>query len=170
MIDYGSNGSADTTRGYRGHSQVGVLDRPGETDVTLDVDFDAMKREAEREGAKCFVEEQVRGGGDGGPFYTGGNSTSLKHTNAHTNTRTRTRTFTRSIPPPQGKWLMSLGMGQRVQSVISDDRTTDEQAARIVGAMEMVCGEMGKMFKVMCVRGRVGAVGGVERGKPPGFT
>ena len=65
---------------------------------------------------------------------------------------------------------MRLGMGQRVQSIISDPGTTDSQAERIVAAMEMVCGDMGEMFKGMCVRGREGKIEGVERGTPPGFS
>ena len=61
IIDYGGNGQTDTTRAYRSHQQVGVLDKPGESDLTCDVDFGALEREIERQGAKCWVEEQVRG-------------------------------------------------------------------------------------------------------------
>ena len=64
---------------------------------------------------------------------------------------------------------MKLGMGQRVQSIIEDPSTSDEKAERVVKAMEMVVGEMGEIFKVMCVQGRTGGIKGVERGKPPGF-
>ena len=54
IIDYGflsdekvtgeNKGKLDTFRGYRKHHQVDVLEFPGETDLTADVDFDFLAK------------------------------------------------------------------------------------------------------------------------------
>lgn len=43
IIDYGEEGSSDSIRGFSKHKQVSFLSRPGEVDVTADVDFTALK-------------------------------------------------------------------------------------------------------------------------------
>jgi Putative S-adenosyl-L-methionine-dependent methyltransferase len=50
IIDYGSElGSSDSLRGYTRHEQVHFLSRPGEVDITADVDFAALKRAVEQQ-------------------------------------------------------------------------------------------------------------------------
>jgi SAM-dependent MidA family methyltransferase len=43
IIDYGEEGSSDSIRGFAKHKQVPFLSRPGQVDVTADVDFGALK-------------------------------------------------------------------------------------------------------------------------------
>ena len=43
IIDYGVEGSSDSIRGFSKHKQVSFLSRPGQVDVTADVDFTALK-------------------------------------------------------------------------------------------------------------------------------
>jgi NADH dehydrogenase [ubiquinone] 1 alpha subcomplex assembly factor 7 len=43
FIDYGQEGSADTIRAFAKHEQVHFLSRPGQVDLTADVDFSALK-------------------------------------------------------------------------------------------------------------------------------
>lgn len=43
VIDYGQEGSSDSIRAFARHEQVHFLSRPGQVDVTADVDFAALK-------------------------------------------------------------------------------------------------------------------------------
>ena len=43
IIDYGEEGTADTLRAFSKHEQVPLTSRPGQVDVTADVDFFALK-------------------------------------------------------------------------------------------------------------------------------
>ena len=43
IIDYGQEGSKDSVRGFSKHKQVNFLSKPGEVDVTADVDFAALR-------------------------------------------------------------------------------------------------------------------------------
>jgi NADH dehydrogenase [ubiquinone] 1 alpha subcomplex assembly factor 7 len=43
IVDYGQDGSTDSIRAFSRHQQVHVLRRPGEVDVTADVDFAALR-------------------------------------------------------------------------------------------------------------------------------
>jgi NADH dehydrogenase [ubiquinone] 1 alpha subcomplex assembly factor 7 len=43
IVDYGQEGSTDSIRSFYRHEQVHFLTRPGEVDVTADVDFAALK-------------------------------------------------------------------------------------------------------------------------------
>ncbi|MGA2128982.1 MAG: SAM-dependent methyltransferase, partial [Xanthobacteraceae bacterium] len=62
VIDYGHLESAvgETLQAVRGHRPVGVLDDPGEADLTAHVDFAAVARSAERAGAR--VDGPIRQG------------------------------------------------------------------------------------------------------------
>jgi NADH dehydrogenase [ubiquinone] 1 alpha subcomplex assembly factor 7 len=44
IIDYGEEGTADTLRAFSRHQQVPLTSKPGEVDVTADVDFFALKK------------------------------------------------------------------------------------------------------------------------------
>jgi NADH dehydrogenase [ubiquinone] 1 alpha subcomplex assembly factor 7 len=54
IIDYGRNqsGIGATLQAVRGHEKVDVLDRPGETDLSAHVDFEALARAAREAGAE----------------------------------------------------------------------------------------------------------------------
>ncbi|MEZ5938119.1 MAG: SAM-dependent methyltransferase [Hyphomonadaceae bacterium] len=56
FIDYGPANTApgDTLRAYSAGRQVSPLERPGECDLTADVDFRRLKRLAERAGMRVF--------------------------------------------------------------------------------------------------------------------
>ena len=43
IVDYGQEGSTDSVRAFSKHKQVHALTRPGEVDVTADVDFAALR-------------------------------------------------------------------------------------------------------------------------------
>mmetsp|Transcript_30244 Transcript_30244/g.46152 ORF Transcript_30244/g.46152 Transcript_30244/m.46152 type:complete len:636 (+) Transcript_30244:132-2039(+) len=43
IVDYGQEGSTDSIRGFSRHEQVSFLSRPGEVDITADVDFGALR-------------------------------------------------------------------------------------------------------------------------------
>jgi NADH dehydrogenase [ubiquinone] 1 alpha subcomplex assembly factor 7 len=53
LIDYGApaSGTGDTLQAVRQHRMIGVLDMPGESDLTAHVDFAAMARAAREAGA-----------------------------------------------------------------------------------------------------------------------
>lgn len=56
IVDYGSpvSGWGDTLQAVRGHAKVPVFDRPGETDLTAQVDFPALARAARDGGCAAY--------------------------------------------------------------------------------------------------------------------
>ena len=56
IIDYGhiESGLGDTLQAVRGHRYAGVLEAPGEADLTAHVDFAALRAVAERAGARAY--------------------------------------------------------------------------------------------------------------------
>ena len=56
VIDYGHTQTAigDTLQAVKGHRYHGVLDVPGEADLTAHVDFEAVATAAREMGAKAF--------------------------------------------------------------------------------------------------------------------
>ena len=58
IVDYGQDGSTDSIRAFSRHRQVDVLRRPGEVDVTADVDFAALRHavnaKAEKDSLHAF--------------------------------------------------------------------------------------------------------------------
>lgn len=58
IVDYGQEGSTDSIRAFSRHKQVDVLRRPGEVDVTADVDFSSIRHAvnalAESDGYHAF--------------------------------------------------------------------------------------------------------------------
>jgi len=72
-------------------------------------------------------------------------------------------------PVTQGQFLMSLGAGNRVEALIDDDETTEDQAENLFTAFErLVSAEhMGERFKVLAVSQADESTS--ERICPPGF-
>lgn len=55
FIDYGNNGASnDSVRSFHRHTQVSIFERPGECDITADVDFHACALVAARRGARVI--------------------------------------------------------------------------------------------------------------------
>jgi SAM-dependent MidA family methyltransferase len=55
LIDYGyaQSGFGDTLQAVANHARVDILDAPGESDLSAHVDFDALARAAQRNGARA---------------------------------------------------------------------------------------------------------------------
>lgn len=123
IVDYGQEGSTDSIRAFSRHNQVNVLSRPGQVDVTADVDFAALRHAV-----------NVKRGDD-------------KETEPEPD---RPHAFG---PVSQGKFLSSMGATERVIHLIEDDHTTDEQAEEIYHALErLVLPEhMGERYKVLAI-------------------
>ncbi|MES2154880.1 MAG: SAM-dependent methyltransferase [bacterium] len=47
VVDYGARGMPADLRGFRSHAAASFLDRPGDTDITRSVDFEALRFEVE---------------------------------------------------------------------------------------------------------------------------
>ena len=131
VVDYGGDGSGggDTLRGFARHHQVHPLSRPGEVDVTADVDFGAL-REA--------VNRRTSGAGAGpGP---GGDEAGPTASEAYG-------------PVTQGRFLAAMGIVERVERRVGCESTTDDEAAELVSSLERLMDpdEMGERYKVMAI-------------------
>ena len=146
LIDYGEDGasSRDTMRGFWKHTQVHPLSRPGEVDVTADVDFAAL-REAVNQ--RINLEDSL-------------NRKHVKHQRqvvAPTSTKTeKEKPINRPEafgPVPQNIFLASMGIVQRVEKQIEADSTTDEQASALYSALERLLApeQMGERYKVLAI-------------------
>lgn len=84
-----------------------VLSRPGNVDITADVDFRALS----------YAVKQIEG------------------------------TAVPYGPVTQGQFLMSLGAGDRVEALIDDDDTTEQQAEDLFAAFERLVSpeQMGRL-------------------------
>ena len=145
LIDYGEDGasSRDTIRGFWRHTQVHPLSRPGEVDVTADVDFAALRESVNQ---RIGLEESLKkkhlaNGGQVPPPST--NIEQEKPIN-------RPEAFG---PVSQGKFLASMGIVQRVEKQIEAESTTDEQAYELYSALERLLApdQMGERYKVLAI-------------------
>jgi NADH dehydrogenase [ubiquinone] 1 alpha subcomplex assembly factor 7 len=59
MIDYGQDGTADTLRAFSNHKQVPLTSRPGQVDVTADVDFFALRNAVQSSSEEVSVPRQI---------------------------------------------------------------------------------------------------------------
>jgi NADH dehydrogenase [ubiquinone] 1 alpha subcomplex assembly factor 7 len=132
IIDYGEEGTTDTLRAFSRHRQVPLTSRPGQVDVTADVDFFALKN--------CVVSSTVVDAasasyGDPGSKIS---STSEIHPFG---------------PVPQGEFLMKMGAGELTMNAIEKTETTEEQAQAMADALKyLVMPEhMGTKFKVLAL-------------------
>jgi NADH dehydrogenase [ubiquinone] 1 alpha subcomplex assembly factor 7 len=156
IVDYGEDGPCgDSLRGFYKHTQVDVLSRPGEVDVTMDVDFKAIRGAVEgmladrRKFYGSLTDEQKK---EFAPKFTPGSA----------------RVFG---PVPQGSWLMSLGIVSRVEALIEQDDVSVQQANELFEGMKRLvqAEDMGLKYKVLAmVGGRAGKMD-VSVGAPPGF-
>ncbi|MHC8510221.1 MAG: class I SAM-dependent methyltransferase [Rhodospirillales bacterium] len=124
IIDYGHarSGAGETLQAVRAHAFQHPLSRPGETDLTAHVDFQALAETATGAGARVYG------------------------------------------PVGQGAFLESLGISARA-AALAKGATPEQRAeiasahARLTGAGE---GQMGALFKVLCLTGP-------DDPPPPGF-
>mmetsp|Transcript_5225 Transcript_5225/g.10427 ORF Transcript_5225/g.10427 Transcript_5225/m.10427 type:complete len:250 (+) Transcript_5225:3-752(+) len=146
IIDYGPSSGVpgDTIRGFKDHKVSSLLGEVGEVDVTADVDFGGLKKAGERR-----IELLYKKKGESKPEQP--------HPRLHG-------------PTPQGKFLMELGLGTRVQSIIESPSTSKEEANLAYQGMEKLVVEMGERFQVLAVAGGgMKGVKGVAGGKMIGF-
>ena len=167
IIDYGEDGASggDTLRGFYRHTQVHPLSRPGEVDVTADVDFGALREAVNR---RVTLEDSLhRKQGEGKRGNTineaelvselknkmGESKKKVLHPNAFG-------------PISQGQFLASMGIVERVERYIQDDATTDDQAFELYSALERLIGsdQMGERYKVLAIAPKKDNVFA-----PPGF-
>jgi NADH dehydrogenase [ubiquinone] 1 alpha subcomplex assembly factor 7 len=143
IIDYGQDGSTDSIRAFRKHQQVHFLSRPGQVDVTADVDFAAIRHAINALGG------QSQGSGDSG----GGSSSSVPEVQAFG-------------PTTQGQFLMAMGIQERVIQLIESDHTTEEEAENLFEALKRLVGpeEMGSRYKVLAIARKKEGIF-----EPPGF-
>ena len=145
LIDYGEDGasSRDTMRGFWRHTQVHPLSRPGEVDVTADVDFAALRESVNQ---RIGLEESLKR-----KHFTNNGQVPPSSTNTEQE---------KQINPPeafgpisQGQFLASMGIVQRVEKQIEADSTTDEQAYELYSALERLLApdQMGERYKVLAI-------------------
>lgn len=130
IIDYGEEGTSDTLRAFSRHQQVPLTSRPGQVDVTADVDFFALKN--------CVATVRTPAEGGGGSATGGTASPPEIHAFG---------------PVPQGEFLMRMGAADLAMNAIERDETTEEQAQAIADALKyLVLPEhMGTKFKVLAL-------------------
>jgi len=156
IVDYGEEGSTDSLRGFWKHKQTHFLSLPGQTDVTADVDFTALKyavNQARPNRLRHFAE------GDG---------------NKADEEKDESKPVVKAYGPiTQGKFLSSMGAQERVISFIEKDTTTDEEAENIFNALNRLVApeEMGRRYKVLGITTERYKEAGSTRYSvpPPGF-
>jgi NADH dehydrogenase [ubiquinone] 1 alpha subcomplex assembly factor 7 len=125
IIDYGEEGSTDSLRGFWKHEQAHFLSLPGQTDVTADVDFTALKHAVNYSRRDRLDDGQEQ----------------------------EEKSIKAYGPIPQGKFLVAMGARERVIHSIESDSTTDEQAEDLFYALERLVApeQMGIRYKVLSI-------------------
>lgn len=170
IIDYGENGASggDTLRGFWRHTQVHPLSRPGEVDVTADVDFGALREAVNRR--VTFEDSFERKRKENAYKRKGKTLEEDANENDKPDNKSTppiTRQYEAYGPITQGQFLASMGIVERVERYIEDDDTTDEQAYELFSALERLVGsdEMGERYKVLAIA----AAKKDDLFPPPGF-
>lgn len=67
-------------------------------------------------------------------------------------------------PVNQGHFLAAMGIVERVQQLIDDDRTSDEQATDLYHALErlLLPDQMGERYKVLAITNHADAPAGFQ--------
>lgn len=134
IIDYGEEGTTDTLRAFSRHQQVPLTSRPGQVDVTADVDFFALKN--------CLSVDALKK-----------NMGTDTNTNDDKNNTVVPSSIHAFGPVPQGEFLMRMGAGELTMNAIEKEETTEEQAQAFADALKyLVMPEhMGGKFKVLAL-------------------
>jgi len=137
VVDYGEEGSADSLRGFWKHQQVNFLSLPGQTDVTADVDFTALKHSVNHTRLNRIEQRMTS-------HSTSYNGSKLDETK---------EVIKAYGPVSQGKFLVSMGARERVINCIELDSTSDEEAEDLFHALERLVApeEMGTRYKVLAL-------------------
>lgn len=131
VVDYGEEGSTDSLRGFWKHRQTHFLSLPGQTDVTADVDFTALKHAVNFARPRRLALQNESNGADN-----------------------EGRQAIKAYGPiPQGKFLVAMGAKKRVIQCIESDGTTDEEAEELFFALERLVApdQMGIRYKVLAI-------------------
>jgi NADH dehydrogenase [ubiquinone] 1 alpha subcomplex assembly factor 7 len=153
IIDYGQDGSTDSIRAFRKHQQVHFLSRPGQVDVTADVDFAAIRHAVnalgphEQHEPSSSTPPPPQGVGFGGGVGE----------------QAQVQAFG---PTTQGQFLMAMGIQERVIQLIESDHTTEEEAENLFEVLKRLVGpeEMGTPYKVLAIARKKEGIF-----DPPGF-
>ncbi len=160
VIDYGGDGSSggDTLRGFWRHTQVHPLSKPGEVDVTADVDFGALREAVNRRVSLSASLErkqrlQQRGRTRNAERVIGSNETSASIYDMNGSNEEAPFRPEAFGPISQGKFLAQMGIVQRVEKKIEDPATTDDESYELYSAMErlILADQMGERFKVLAI-------------------
>jgi NADH dehydrogenase [ubiquinone] 1 alpha subcomplex assembly factor 7 len=150
FIDYGSaEGSRDSLRGFSRHQQVHFLSRPGEVDITADVDFLALQHAINSRNDKIQKEKQQ----------------------SMLSQQEQERYSTKAYgPTTQGEFLMAIGIQERVINLMESESVTDQQAEDLYQALVRLASpkEMGERYKVMAIATKLTA--DASEDAPPGFS
>ena len=173
MIDYGSaRGSRDSLRGFSRHKQVHFLSRPGQVDITADVDFRALQH------AVNVVQQQKHAKLPASPPAAAAvenkksNGSSSSITDGVSGTSPRLQTAHAHGPVTQGAFLVAMGLQERIVNLMERDEVTDEQAEDLYQAMVRLVSpeQMGERYKVLAITtARDDADGAAAADPPPGF-
>ncbi|OEU16138.1 DUF185-domain-containing protein [Fragilariopsis cylindrus CCMP1102] len=151
IIDYGEEGTTDTLRAFSRHKQVPLTSRPGQVDVTADVDFFALKNCLST--GNAGQEKNI-------------NTEDIKDSSKTTFKGIEATSIHAFGPIQQGEFLMRMGAADLTMKTIEKPETTDDQAQAFTDALKyLVMPEhMGGKFKVLALaRKRDGLFG------PPGI-
>jgi len=131
IIDYGEEGTADTLRAFSRQQQVPLTSRPGQVDVTADVDFFALKN--------CLSVDAFKRNKD---RSTDNDDAKIVPSSIHA-----------FGPVAQGEFLMKMGIAQLTMNVIEKEETTEEQAQAFADAFDYLVKpeHMGVKFKVLAL-------------------
>ncbi|KAL3784778.1 hypothetical protein ACHAWO_006424 [Cyclotella atomus] len=154
IVDYGEDGASggDTLRGFWRHTQVHPLSRPGEVDVTADVDFGALREAVNRRVSLEDSLNRKRG--------MSNKTDPVKEAELISELKDKMGESQKKVLQPeafgpisQGKFLAAMGIVQRVEKYIEDDATSDEQAYELYSALERLVTpeQMGERYKVLAI-------------------
>jgi NADH dehydrogenase [ubiquinone] 1 alpha subcomplex assembly factor 7 len=161
FVDYGSDqGSRDSLRGFSRHEQVHFLSRPGQVDITADVDFMAL-----RHAVNHRTNPQVSTGSKTAPSPTIGLQSTSDSVDA---TASRSGLATAFGPVKQGEFLVAMGIRERVISLLTREDCTEEMGDNLYQALVRLASpeEMGERYKVL---GIVAIGPDAVEDRPPGF-
>eukprot|EP00532_Pseudo-nitzschia_australis_P012860 CAMPEP_0168213276 /NCGR_PEP_ID=MMETSP0140_2-20121125/4711_1 /TAXON_ID=44445 /ORGANISM="Pseudo-nitzschia australis, Strain 10249 10 AB" /LENGTH=739 /DNA_ID=CAMNT_0008140121 /DNA_START=94 /DNA_END=2309 /DNA_ORIENTATION=- len=139
IVDYGEEGTTDTLRAFSRHQQVPLTSRPGQVDVTADVDFFAIKNCLS---VDAFKKSQGTSTGTANEGDADSDAKEIVPSSIHA-----------FGPVPQGEFLMKMGAGELTMNAIEKEETTEEQAQAFADALKyLVMPEhMGQKFKVLAL-------------------
>ena len=117
VVDYGQEGSRDSIRSFGQHEQLHFLSKPGQVDVTADVDFGALKHAVNH-----YHNNNKNTNKGAGDLPTDGGKEDKQN-------QSLARAFG---PVGQGTFLMSMGIKDRAVQLAESVRTKFENKAKAI--------------------------------------